>query len=96
MVNPSRYYHIVEKPLLTEKSTFLQDVRNQYCFRVHPKANKSEIRKAIEALFDVRVEKVNIINNPGKIRRILGRQGRSAPWKKAIVTLPEGQRLELI
>lgn len=96
MANPSRYYHVVERPLLTEKSTFQQEARNQYSFRVHPKANKPEVRKAIEALFDVRVLKVNIINNPGKIRRILGRQGRSAPWKKAIVTLAQGQRLELV
>uniref|UniRef100_UPI0026377C28 50S ribosomal protein L23 n=1 Tax=Thermomonas sp. TaxID=1971895 RepID=UPI0026377C28 len=70
------------------------DIRNQFTFRVHPKANKSEIRKAVEALFQVHVEQVNIIKVPGKIRRIVGQQARTRPWKKALVKLRAGERIE--
>ena len=96
MANPHQYYRIIEKPLLTEKSTALQEIRNQYFFKVHPKANKSEVRKAVETLFEVKVKKVNILNMPSKLRRFLGRPGRAAPWKKAIVTLHEGQTIEFV
>ena len=89
------YYQIIEKPLLTEKSTLLGDIRNQYFFKVNPKATKPEIKKAIESIFEVRVEKVNVIVMPGKLRRIQGRPGRTRPWKKAIVTLKEGQAIDL-
>ncbi len=73
MANPSLYYGIIEKPLVTEKSTVLQDIRNQFTFKVRREANKSEIKKAVESLFEVHVEKVRIIRMPGKIKRILGR-----------------------
>ncbi len=89
------YYRIIERPLLTEKSTVLGDIRNQYFFKVDPRATKPEIKKAVEALFDVKVQKVNVIVMPGKLRRIQGRPGRTAPWKKAIVTLQKGQAIEL-
>jgi large subunit ribosomal protein L23 len=80
---------------MTEKSTVLGDIRNQFFFRVHPKATKPEIRKAVEHLFSVKVTKVATLNMPGKIRRILGRPGRSTPWRKAIVTLQEGHTIDL-
>ena len=95
MTNPHQYYKIIRRPVITEKSTNLQELRNQYSFEVHPKTNKSEVRKAIETLFDVKVKKVNIINMPSKLKRILGRPGRTAPWKKAVVTLHEGEAIEL-
>ncbi|MCC6669713.1 MAG: 50S ribosomal protein L23 [Planctomycetes bacterium] len=95
MANPAQHYAVIRKPLLTEKSTVLQDIRNQYAFKVHPKANKTEIAKAVEALFQVHVEKVNIIKVPGKVRRILGRPGRTAPWKKALVKLRKGETIAL-
>jgi len=95
MTNPQQYYHVIRKPLLTEKTTTLQELRNQYSFEVHPKTNKVEVRKAIETLFDVKVKNVNILNMPAKLRRVLGRPGRIAPWKKAIVTLHEGQSIDL-
>jgi large subunit ribosomal protein L23 len=96
MPNPAQYYGIVRKPLVTEKSSVLQDLRNQYTFRVHPSANKTQVRKAVEALFEVHVEKVNIINTPGKARRILGRPGHTPPWKKALVKLRAGERIEIV
>jgi large subunit ribosomal protein L23 len=95
MAKPSQYYDLIEKPLVTEKSTVLQDIRNQYAFRVQTQANKSEIRKAVESLFDVHVEKVRIITMPRKLRRRFGRPGWSAPWKKALVTLRKGDRIEI-
>ena len=96
MANPSAYYDVVRRPLVTEKSTVLQDIRNQYSFEVAPHTNKSEIAKAVETLFDVHVEKVRIINMPGKFRRFLGRPGRTPPWKKAMVTLRKGDRIEIV
>ena len=94
MVNIEQYYEIIQKPLLTEKSSNLQEARNQYSFRVHSKANKSEVRKAVEAIFDVKVKRVNVINMPSKLRRFLGRPGRTSPWKKAIVTLRDGHTID--
>lgn len=90
-----RFYSLLRKPWMTEKSTTLHGLRNQYTFRVSPQANKSEIKKAIENLFDVKVEKVNVINVPGKIKRILGRPGRTAGWRKALVKLREGDEIEI-
>ncbi len=96
MANTLNQYQILERPLVTEKATVLQDIRNQYFFKVHSKANKPEIRKAVEQLFDVKVKKVHVMNMPGKMRRILGRPGRSPGWKKAIVTLHKGQSIEAV
>jgi large subunit ribosomal protein L23 len=96
MADSSRFYHLIRKPVVTEKSTVLQDIRNQYSFKVHPDANKIEVRKAVEALFNVHVEKVNIMVAPGKMRRILGRPGRTQPWKKALVKLRHGERIEIV
>ncbi len=95
MVNVQQYYDIVKKPLLTEKSSNLQENRNQYSFKVHSKANKSEVKKAIEAIFEVKVARVNVLNMPTKLRRFLGRPGRTSPWKKAIVTLEDGFAIDL-
>ncbi len=96
MANPNLYYGIIEKPLVTEKSTVLQDIRNQFTFKVRREANKSEIKKAVESLFEVHVEKVRIIRVPGKIKRILGRPGRTAPWKKAVITLRQGETIDIV
>ena len=95
MANPLQYYHIIRKPLVTEKTTVLQDIRRQFAFKVHPEANKREIKKAIETLFNVHVEKVNVAIAPGKMRRILGRPGRTPEWKKAYVKLRKGETIEI-
>jgi large subunit ribosomal protein L23 len=96
MADPVLYYRLIRRPLVTEKSTNLQGLRNQYTFEVHPEANKSEIRKAVETLFEVKVEKVNIVVVPGKLRRFLGRPGRTRPWKKAVVSLRKGDVIEIV
>lgn len=95
MANAEQYYHIIEKPLLTEKSSGQQERLNQYTFRVHKGSNKSEVRKAVETIFDVEVTKVNIITMPTKLRRFMGRPGRTSAWKKAIVTLADGQVIDV-
>ena len=91
-------YEILVKPLLTEKATHRQDLkRPQYTFQVAIDTNKVEIRKAVELAFKVKVESVNTILNKGKRKRMRSaRLGRRADWKKAIVTLAEGQSINLI
>jgi len=93
--NPNQFYHVVRKPLMTEKTTVLQDLNNQYTFRVHREATKPEIKKAVETLFKVKVEAVNVITMPAKTKRVLGRPGRSPSWKKAVVTLQAGNTIDL-
>ncbi len=86
---------VLRRPLITEKGTRLGS-ENKYIFAVHPWANKQQIRQAVETAFKVRVVKVNVINMKGKPRR--DRRGHSyqeANWKKAVVTLAEGDKLEL-
>lgn len=91
-------YYIIKTPILTEESSIQSETRNQYHFKVDPKANKHQIRDAIEQLFKVRVESVNTMNYLGKPGRKLtrGKQGRKPDWKKAIVTVHEGDKIELI
>lgn len=96
MANPNLYYDVVRKPHVTEKSTVLQDIRNQYTFEVAPGANKSEIRKAVETLFGVTVEKVCVLNVPSKARRMLGRPGHVPSWRKAIVRLKAGDSIDIV
>ena len=96
MANPIQFYNLIRRPLVTEKSTTLQDLRNQYTFEVADKANKSEVRKAVETLFSVKVVKVNIVTVPGKARRVFGRPGMSPGWKKAIITLRKGDTIEVV
>ena len=95
MVNESQYYDVVRRPLLTEKTASMQERCNQVCFEVAPKANKVEIKKAIETLFSVKVEAVNIVRMPSKRKRMFGRPGMSRPWKKAIVTLKQSETIEI-
>lgn len=89
---------IIRTICLTEKATLLSEQEPaKYVFRVEPKANKVEIRNAIETTFKVKVAAVNTCNYTGKLRRERTRHyGRRANWKKAIVTLKAGERLDLV
>lgn len=91
-----RYYHIIQKPVITEKASDDTGERNAYHFRVPVDANKVEIRLAVEKLFDVRVEAVNTLRVRGKWRRRGYSFGRTPVWKKAMVTLAEGQTIEVL
>jgi large subunit ribosomal protein L23 len=87
-------YRILRKPLITEKSTSLLQ-ENKYTFEVDPKANKTEIKNAVESLFKVKVEKVNTMHVKGKLKRVRNIQGRTPDRKKAIVTLKQGDKIEI-
>jgi len=84
-------HDIILKPLITEKSTALIE-ENKYTFVVGKNANKIEIKKAVEELFDVEVRAVNTINMKGKKRRVGVHQGYRPDWKKAVVTLQDGSK----
>ncbi|MCP4164640.1 MAG: 50S ribosomal protein L23 [Chloroflexi bacterium] len=90
-------YEVLKRPVITEKTTDLQDLANQYAFEVDRRANKHMVREAVEERFDVKVVAVNIINMKAKTRR----RSRNAtavrviPWKKAIVTLQSGDSIQM-
>jgi len=85
---------IIRRPLVTEKSTLQKEEGRQYVFEVDRNANKIEIRSAVERLFKVKVNNVRTINVLGKIKRLGRRYGKRPDWKKAIVTLREGDRID--
>ena len=86
---------IVKRPLVTEQGMHLVESKNIYPFEVDRRANKVQIRNAIEALFKVKVESVNTAHRKGKSRRVGRKVGRRANWKKAYVRLREGDKIEL-
>jgi len=89
-----RCYAIVRRPVITEKAT-LGSEHNQVTFRVAKDATKPEIKRAIEALFKVKVTAVNTVNVKGKVKRFRGRLGERSDYKKAIITLAEGQSIDV-
>jgi large subunit ribosomal protein L23 len=86
-------YEVLRRPIISEKSTALQE-RDKYTFEVMGKANKQQVRQAVEKAFKVKVVTVNLITVPGKTRRVGRRQVKTAPWRKALVTLEPGQKIE--
>jgi len=89
-------YDLIQTVQLTEKASFLSEKLNKYVFRVNPRANKVQIRQAIELLFKKKVVAVNTSNFAGKLKRVRGPLGRKPRWKKAIVTLKEGEKIDLV
>lgn len=85
---------IIKVPLITEKGSLIGEKSNQVLFKVRPDANKIEVKKAVEVLFKVRVVKVRMIRYLGKIRRVGKTMGRLPQWKKAYVTLKEGDKID--
>ena len=86
-------YQVILRPLVTEKGTLLSERYNSYTFGVDPLANKTDIRRAVEELWNVRVVSVRTQNRPGKARRHKMHQGYTKAWKKAIVQLHEDDRI---
>jgi large subunit ribosomal protein L23 len=84
---------IILKPIITEKSTQLKEKNREVCFQVANRANKTEIKKAVEQLFKVKVESVRTQNMVGKWRRVGRSQGQRSDWKKAYVKLKEGEKM---
>ena len=91
-----RSYDVLLGPLLTEKGTLLKDTDNKVLFKVSKSANKIEIKKAIEEIFKVKVDRVTTMNYKGKKKRMGRYEGKRPDWKKAIVTLKEGEKLDFI
>ena len=85
---------VVQGPIVTEKGTLVSELGNQVVLKVHPHANKVEIRQAVEQLFGVKVEGVRTSRVLGKTRRVGRHVGRRPTWKKAYVTLAEGHSIE--
>ena len=86
-------HQVLKKPLITEKSTELQ-VQNKYAFEIAAGANKPMVKEAVEKAFNVKVTGVNVVTMPGKTRRVGRRQVQTPPWKKALVTLQAGDKIE--
>jgi len=89
-------YDLIQTVQLTEKASLLSEKLNKYVFRVNPRANKVQIKQAIELLFKKKVVAVNTSNYAGKLKRVRGPLGRKPDWKKAIVTLKEGEKIDLV
>jgi large subunit ribosomal protein L23 len=87
-------FQVIQAPLITEKGTFVSERGNQVVFKVDRRANKVEIRRAVEAMFKVKVEDVRTVNILGKKRRVGRSIGKRPDWKKAYVTLAEGHRID--
>lgn len=86
---------IIIKPLVTEKSTRQQALGNSYAFQVNPKANKAQIKQAVESLYSVKVLDVRTLNRKGKPKRTRYRMTTTGDWKRAIVVLDENSRIDL-
>ena len=89
-----RHYDVIVSPVITEKSTFASE-NNQVVFNVAPSATKTDIKAAIEALFGVKVTAVNTLVRKGKVKRFRGITGRQSDVKKAVVTLADGQSIDV-
>jgi large subunit ribosomal protein L23 len=87
-------YEVLRRPLITEKNTMLVE-QNKYAFEVARNANKPQIKDAVEKAFKVKVASVNVMCVPGKMRRAGRQRGMTSPWKKAVVTLEPGHKIEL-
>jgi len=94
MNSEAKKYDVILAPVISEKSTQLSEF-NQIMFKVSKVATKPQIKEAVEALFDVKVEAVNTLNRKGKIKVFRGRKGRQSDIKFAVVTLKDGERIDV-
>ena len=95
-MSKNRLYQVLLSPRVTEKTTLIGEDSNQYVFRVIRGANKSEVKGAVEMLFDVNVESVRIVNVKGKSKSFRMRPGKRSDWKKAYVRVQEGQVIDFL
>ena len=89
----TKYYEIIKAPIITEQTMKLKDEHNKYTFKVDTKANKVEIKKAVEAIFKVKVLSVNTINVLPKYKKVGKYEGLKSAYKKAVVKLEAGQKI---
>lgn len=95
-MNQERIMKVLLAPIVSEKSTRLADENRQFAFKVVPDASKPEVRKAVELMFDVKVEAVQMANMRGKVKRFGQKMGKRSDWKKAYVTLAEGHDINFM
>lgn len=88
-------YDIIRNPIITEKGKMTLGPQNKYLFEVSHCANKVQIRKAVEEIYKVKVESVNTLITAGKRKRVRHAEGKTPDWKKAVVTLKEGSKIDL-
>ncbi len=91
----SNFHHVLRRPIVTEKSTNLKEVHHQFVFEVAKSATKHHIKAAVEQAFRVNVVNVRTVLCRGKLKRVGKYQGRRAAWKKAFVTLAQGQKIDV-
>jgi large subunit ribosomal protein L23 len=94
-MNDAKLYSVIRAPRVSEKTVRAQEVSNQYAFEVATDATKADIKIAVEKLFDVKVSSVNVVNVKGKNKAFRNRSGRRGDWRKAYVTLAEGQSIDV-
>lgn len=95
-MNDAKLYNVIRAPRVSEKTARLQEVSNQYVFEVATTATKADIKVAVEKLFDVSVEAVNVVNVKGKQKAFKNRMGRRPSWRKAYVKLADGQSIDVM
>ncbi|OFZ54105.1 MAG: 50S ribosomal protein L23 [Bdellovibrionales bacterium RIFOXYC1_FULL_54_43] len=88
------FYDVVKRPIISEKSTALAEVAGRYAFEVALQANKQEIKDAVQRLFNVKVREVRTMVMHGKVKRVGRFETKRSNWKKALVTLAEGQKID--
>jgi len=93
-VNKEQLMNVLLAPHVTEKTSLAMQNANQYTFRVKRNATKTDIKQAVELMFEVTVKGVQVVNEPGKKRRFGRLSGRTQDWKKAYVRLAEGQAID--
>ena len=89
-------YEVIRAPRVSEKTARLQEVSNQYVFEIAKEATKADVKAAVEQIFEVTVEAVNVVNVKGKNKSFKFRQGRRGDWRKAYVKLAEGQSIDVM
>jgi large subunit ribosomal protein L23 len=95
-MNEAQLYSVIRAPRVSEKTARLQELSNQYAFDVAKTATKADIKSAVEKIFDVKVEAVNVVNVKGKNKAFRNRQGSRGDWRKAYVKLAEGQSIDVM
>jgi large subunit ribosomal protein L23 len=93
-MNKERLMNVLVQPHVSEKSATMAELANQYVFRVRSDASKDEVKQAVELMFEVKVEGVNLLNKPGKARRFKNVTGKRSGYKKAYVRLEAGQSID--
>ena len=95
MITDEKIFSVLRAPRVSEKTARLQEVSNQYVFEVATTATKADVKAAVEKLFDVKVEGVNVVNVKGKNKAFRNRMGRRGDWRKAYVKLADGQSIDV-